>query len=168
MEFLLLALPLKQLVSIIFAWRKKLNTISMNTTGKTLLEDVKERGKQRTKREEACSAQHSQVCSAMWEIGTGRDQTLPSPGVCPLVCRAPAPGQTSSHLGLAKYHKNKNQRYQNLRGSFIFSLHTREDHQLLINYSKVHTVCSFGSPAISSCLALCLGCLGGYWSSGFR
>lgn len=108
MEFLLLALPLKQLVSIIFVWRKKLNMISMNATGKTLLEDVKERGKQRTKREEACSAQHSQVCSAAWEMGAGRDQMLPSPGVCPLVCRAPVPGQASSHLGLAKYHKNKN------------------------------------------------------------
>lgn len=137
MEFLLLALPLKQLVSIIFVWRKKLNTISMNTTGETLLEDVKERGKQRTKREEACSAQHSQVCSAAWEMGAGRDQILPSPGVCPLVCRAPAPGQASSHLGLAKYHKNKNQRYQNLRGSFIFSLHTCEDHQLLKGAHRV-------------------------------
>lgn len=109
----------------------------MNTTGETLLEDVKERGKQRTKREEACSAQHSQVCSAAWEMGAGRDQILPSPGVCPLVCRAPAPGQASSHLGLAKYHKNKNQSYQNLRGSFIFSLHTCEDHQLLKGAHRV-------------------------------
>lgn len=95
----------------------------MNMAGKTLLEDVKERGKQRTKREEhvLLSTARFALLRGRWERGGTR--CCPAPVSAPLVCRAPAPGQASAHLGLAKYHKNKNQGYHNLRASFVFSLH---------------------------------------------